>query len=100
MDYLDEIARLGIATQTYSVKGGWYSHPAFPEDAKGERKVQGVNAIKDLVRKDEKLREVLTKEIVAKARHHAGSVAPMTNNEAELDPDAISPFLLSGGVVE
>lgn len=101
VDYLDEIARLGLVTRVFtrtSATSSWYTHPLFPEDAKGERKVNGINGIKEVVRAEEKLRDALTTEIVARAREHAGSVAPMTNPDDELDVAQISPFLLSGGV--
>lgn len=100
VDFQDEIVRLGTKTRTFTVKGGWYHHPAFPADAKGEHKVQGSLPIKAMLATDAKLRQTLTAEILAKARDHAGSVAPMTNNDADLDVDTISSFLLDGGMSE
>jgi recombination protein RecA len=100
VDYQDEIARLGIKTQVFarsSESSGWYHHPLFPGDKKGDHKVNGLNGIKALVGSDEKLRAALTQEILARADQHAGIVAPLTNPNEELDVDAISPYLLSGG---
>lgn len=97
VDYLDEIARLGIMTQTFqrsSEKSGWYHHPCFPKDAKGEHKLNGINAIKELVRSDEKVREQLTAQIIASLDRYAGQVAPISDPEGPVD--IISPAFLEG----
>lgn len=94
IDYLDEIARLGVKTQV--LKGqGWYHHPCFPEDAKGERKVNGLLKVKELIKADPVIRAQLTTEIIAAIPEHGAQVAPMTDNDTELG--GISSFLLSGG---
>jgi recombination protein RecA len=93
IDYLDEIARLGIKTQVF--KGsGWYHHPAFPADAKGEHKLNGINKIKELVRADPAIRARLTAEIIAAIPAHGAVVAPMTDNEQPIE--MISSLLLDG----
>lgn len=82
IDTLDEIVRLGVATEVLRRTGGWYHHPALPIDAKGEHKVQGIEAVKTLVRTDESLRMTLTSEILASLDDHAEAVAPVSESDA------------------
>jgi recombination protein RecA len=86
IDTQDEVIRLGVATEVLRRTGGWYHHPAFPQDAKGEHKVQGLEQVKSLVRSDESLRQTLTSEILASLDDHANEIAPIS------DPD--SPVLV------
>ena len=78
IDTLDEIVRLGVVTEVLRKSGGWYHHRAFPLDAKGENKVQGIDAVKAMVRTDESLRKTLTSEILAGLDAHSDEVAPIT----------------------
>lgn len=69
IDTTEEIFDLAIATQV--VKGsGWYTHPALPVDKKGERKVQGKEGLKALLRADEGLRKTIVSETMAALTDH------------------------------
>lgn len=91
IDSLDEIVRLGVVTEVLQRNGGWYTHPALPANAKGEHKVQGIDAIKALVRTDESLRMTLTSEILAGLDAHSDEVAPISEPDASVEPK-LAPF--------
>lgn len=64
IDTEDEIFNLAISTGV--VKGsGWYTHQAFPADKKGDRKVQGKEGLKALLRSDQSLKETIVSETMA-----------------------------------
>lgn len=86
IEQLDEINRLAIKTQVVTKKGGWYSHPALPPDAKGERKVQGIAGFQALVRADESLRATIVSEVMASLRDTVGSVAPISDPDEAVEP--------------
>lgn len=84
IDVLDEIVRLGVATEVIKQTGGWYNHAALPGG-----KAQGIDKLKALVCEDESLRATLSSEILASLDDHADEVAPIS------DPDA--PVVEAGG---
>lgn len=84
IDTLDEIVRLGVATEVLQRTGGWYTHPALPANGKGEHKVQGIEAIRKLVREDESLRVTLTSEILTSLDNHADAVAPIQDVDSPI----------------
>lgn len=88
IDTMDEIVRLGIVTEVLRRTGGWYHHSAFPPDAKGEHKVQGLEAVKALVRSDESLRQTLASEVLASLDDHANEVAPISEVDAPVLEEA------------
>ena len=75
IDTDDEIFNLAIATGVVT-GSGWYRHAAFPEDTKGERKVNGKEGMKALLRADETLRKTIISETMAvlKEKPEAASV--------------------------
>ncbi len=85
IDTLDEVVRLGILTRVISQSGGWYSHPALPADKKGDRKVQGLPALKRIVKADTSLKSTLVSEILANLELHAAEVAPLSDPEAPVE---------------
>ena len=94
VDTLDEIARLGVLTQVVKLKGSWYHHPALPEyKDSGDHKVQGLPALKQLVRGDEALRKTLASEILASIGDYSEQVAPISDPDA---PVQVNSFLLTG----
>jgi len=96
VDTLDEIARLGVLTRVVSLKGSWYHHPALPayKDS-GDHKIQGLPALKQLVRSDEALRKTLASEILASIGDYGEQVAPISDPDA---PVEVNSFLLTGEV--
>lgn len=85
IDTLDEVVRLGVATEVLQRNGGWYTHPALPANGKGEHKVQGLEAVKRLVCDDETLRMTLSSEILASLGDHADEVAPIQDPETPIE---------------
>lgn len=85
VDQLDEITRLGIKTRVLTLKGGWYHHPAFPIDAKGEHKLNGLAKVKAEVKADAALRKTLTTEILAHLDEVGAQVAPMSDPDAPVE---------------
>ena len=80
IDTLDEITRLTLTTQVVTMRGGWYHHPALPE-----QKVQGLPRFQQLVRTDEALRAVIVKQVLAGLKDHIAEIAPMTDPEAPVE---------------
>lgn len=64
IDAEDELFNLAVATKVIT-GSGWYHHPAFPEDAKGERKVQGSKGIKAVLQADETAKQTIISEVMA-----------------------------------
>ena len=80
IDTLDEITRLSLTTQVVTMRGGWYHHPALPE-----QKVQGLPRFQQLVRTDEALRAVIVEQVLAGLKDHVAEIAPMTDPEAPVE---------------
>lgn len=100
VDQLNEISRLSLVTQVVRQTGGWYHHPAFPKDKKGEHKVQGLNSLLAIVKSDDKLRETLVSEVLASLKEDgerlASAVAPMSDAEARIEPTPIQDLWIAG----
>lgn len=64
IDTTEEVVRLGVATGVIS-GSGWYTHPAFPADAKGDHKLQGIKGVQAAVRADKALRDTIVSETLA-----------------------------------
>lgn len=79
IDTEDELFNLALTTGVVT-GSGWYHHPAFPADAKGEHKVQGKEGLKALLRSDEALKATIISETMAAL---AGTPPETTSN-----PDA------------
>jgi recombination protein RecA len=83
IDTTEEVVRLGVATGV--IQGsGWYTHPAFPEDAKGQRKLQGINGVQAAVKADQALRETIVSETLAVLKGDEELLAALT----PIDSDA------------
>lgn len=80
IDTLDEITRLALTTQVVTMRGGWYHHPALPD-----QKVQGLPRFQQLVRTDEALRAVIVEQVLAGIKEHAAEIAPMTDPEGPVE---------------
>lgn len=85
IDTTEEVVRLGVATGV--IKGsGWYTHPAFPADAKGEHKLQGIKGVQAAVKADSALRETIVSETLAALKGDEELVSAI----APVDPNAAS----------
>lgn len=90
IDTTEEVVRLALATGV--IKGsGWYTHPAFPADAKGDRKLQGIKGVQAAVRADEALRDTIVSETLAVLKTDEELVASIVpvDNEAASEMDEI-----------
>ena len=85
VDTMDEIVRLGIITGVIRQSGGWYSHPALPEDKKGDHKVNGLATLKKVIFADESLKATLVSEILPRLGDHASEVAPISDPDAPIE---------------
>lgn len=86
IDQLEEINRLSIMTGVIAKSGGWYTHPAFPPDKKGERKVQGIDAVKALLAADPILQQTVVSEVMASLKDHS-EVAPISDENAPIETE-------------
>jgi recombination protein RecA len=83
IDTTEEVVRLGVATGV--IKGsGWYTHPAFAADAKGEHKLQGLKGVQAAVKADKALRDTIVSETLAALKGDDELVAAI----APIDPTA------------
>ncbi|ASZ74743.1 UvsX-like recombinase [Mycobacterium phage Phabba] len=86
IDTTEEVVRLGTATGV--IQGsGWYTHPAFPDNGKGEHKLQGMKGVQAAVKADPVLRDTLVSEILAALKGDeelAAAIAPIDTEAAEM----------------
>lgn len=89
IDTTEEVVRLGVATGV--IQGsGWYTHPAFPADAKGEHKLQGIKGVQAAVKGDEALRKTIVSETLAVLKGNEdmiAAIAPIDAEAAEMGND-------------
>lgn len=82
IDTDDEL--FNLATSLGVIEGvGWYRHPAFPEDAKGERKVQGKAGIKALLSADEAVKKKIIAETMAALQDKPEAVLSVSGDEGD-----------------
>lgn len=85
IDATEEVVRLGVAVGV--IQGsGWYTHPAFPADAKGDRKINGIKAVQAAVKADETLKKTIVSETMAALKGNddlLAAVAPIDREAAE-----------------
>lgn len=88
VDQIDEINRLSLATGVISQRGGWYHHPAFPVDAKGEHKIQGAAGMMAAIRGDASLQSTIASEVMAclKDTEKVALVSPASDPEGPIVP--------------
>jgi hypothetical protein len=102
VDQMEEIVRLGILTGVIDRRGGWYHHPALPEDKTGEHRLLGKDRLVDHIRDSQPLRALFSKEITEKLRtgDMGAKVAPMSvDPEADIEESSY-PNLLDRGVFD
>ena len=91
IDTTEEVVRLGVLTGV--IQGsGWYTHPAFPADGKGDHKLQGLKGVQAAVKADEKLRDTIVSEVLAALRSDdelVASIVPVDNESAALMVDEV-----------
>lgn len=97
IDRLEEIVRLGILTGVIERRGGWYHHPALPEE-KGEHKILGRDRLMDTIRDSEPLQKLFSEEITGrlKSGDFGAEVAPLSDPDAPIE-DSKFPNLLTKG---
>ena len=87
IDTTEEVVRLGVATGVIT-GSGWYTHPAFPADSKGEHKLQGIKGVQAAVRADEALRQTIVSETLAALHSNddlVAAIAPIDNDAADME---------------
>lgn len=90
IDTMDEIVRLAVATKVVEQNGSWYSHPLLPEyKTSGERKVQGVKGLAELIAADATTRRGIVAETMAVLKSDGSLAAEV----APIDPDAVEEDL-------
>lgn len=95
VDQMDEVARLGLMTGVFKKTGSWYHHPGFPEyKDSGDHKIQGMPAVKDLVKSDRDLYNTLRTQILGALKDHGGEVAPI--GDPEEPSDQVGSMMTSG----
>jgi recombination protein RecA len=89
IDTTEEVVRLGIKTGV--IEGsGWYTHPAFPADAKGDRKINGLKSVQATIKADPALRDTIVSEVLAVLKSDDELVASLTpvDNDAAAEMEA------------
>lgn len=87
IDTTEECVRLGVATGV--IQGsGWYRHPAFPEDDKGERRVQGLPRVLELVRADATVRQAIVTDTMASLENNRSLLASISPIDAKAASEA------------
>lgn len=99
VDQLDEISRLALATKVVKISGGWYHHPALPQDKKGEHKILGLAKLQAAFKTDQALRETIVSEVLASLADHGGEVAPLSDPEGPVEMDGMTKILMEGEAV-
>lgn len=90
IDTTEEIVRLGMATGVIT-GSGWYTHPAFPDNGKGEHKLQGKAGVQAAVKADKALRDTIVSETLAVLKSDeelVASIVPIDTEAADAMQEA------------